>query len=77
MGRPKVTPQKRAQHRKQLTETFWAQKKAAATTPQQRCMVAFDRLRAEFADIPERQRDSAWTQLAGYLEAIVEQVTKR
>lgn len=75
MPRKKMSPQKRAERSRRMTEEFWAAKKTAARTPEERCKVAFDRLRAEFADMPPAARDQGWTALAGWLESAVNSLT--
>lgn len=77
MPRKGMTPQQRAQRRRQMTEEFWKAKRAAARTPQARCQVAWDRIRAEMSNVPEHLRDQYWLQLAGHLERVPDQLPKR
>jgi len=73
----KMTLKEKAERRKRITDEFWEGKQAAVRTPQQRCQVAWDRIRAEMSLAPEHLRGECWTQLAEYLETVPGQLPKR
>lgn len=77
MPRRGMTLKEKAERRKRITDEFWAQKQAGAHTPQERCQLAWDRIRAEISNLPAHQRDQWWAQIAGQLEQVPQQLPKR